>query len=113
MYICTYTHMYKERPRVSERGKNKPLGSLFWPPGALQVPLGSICMYRPTIFCMLPTEDDDVMELPVKLPVRASSQRPRDAQRASERHRDAQRGQRLSSDCLRPEGLSLLIEVLT
>ena len=93
MYICTYTPMYKERPRESERGKNKPLGSLFWPPGALQVPLGSICMYRPTIFCMLPTEDDDVMELPVKLPVRASSQRPRDAQRASERHRDAQRGQ--------------------
>ena len=102
-YVCTYTHMYtytqmyKERPRESERGKNKPLGSLFGPPGALQVPLGSICMYgcmyRPTIFCMLPTEDDDVMELPVKLPVRASSQRPRDAQRASERHRDAQRGQ--------------------
>ena len=42
---------------------------------------GTLC-----IFCMLPTEDDDVMELPVKLPVRASSQR------SPETRREPQRG---------------------
>ena len=93
--------MYKERPRVSERGKNKPLGSLFWLPGALQVPLGSICTGPPFV-CMLSTEDDDVTELSVKLPVRASSQRGpetrREPQRGTETHREASASAQTVSD---------------
>ena len=48
---------------------------------------------RPTIFFMLPKDDDDDV---IELPVRASSQRgpekPREPQRGTETHREAQRG---------------------
>ena len=58
---------------------------------------GTLC-----IFCMLPTEDDDVMELPVKLPVRASSQRSpetrREPQRGTETHREASASAQTVSD---------------
>ena len=51
---------------------------------------------------MLPTEDDDVMELPVKLPVRASSQRSpetrREPQRGTETHREASASAQTVSD---------------
>ena len=60
-------------------------------------PAGTLC-----IFCMLPTEDDDVMELPVKLPVRASSQRRpetrREPQRGTETHREASASAQTVSD---------------
>jgi len=60
-------------------------------------PAGTLC-----IFCMLPTEDDDVMELPVKLPVRASSQRSpetrREPQRGTETHREASASAQTVSD---------------
>ena len=49
---------------------------------------------RPTIFFMLPKDDDD--DEVIELPVRASSQRgpkkPREPQRGTETHREAQRG---------------------
>ena len=127
MFSCTeirtyvHTHICTKRGPESlcKRGKNKPVGSLFWLPGALQVLLGSICTGPPFFVCF-----QQKMMMSWNCPSNCpSEQSPREAQRRAEslraqrRHRDAQRGQqqcqRLSSDCLRPEGFSLLIEVLT
>ena len=96
MCVCTYVHIHlctRRGPESLSVERTSHLGAFFGLLELFRCLLGAyVCMYVCT-GSPFPTEDDDVMELPVKLPVRASSQRPRDAQRASERHRDAQRGQ--------------------